>query len=112
MWKIADVQKDKRYRLALVELEGGERELRLLEENALTDLPEVMFVTECVPQELLRRRSVEHISKTVSLVDGGRFYFDAHGVWLTSDEASALQSGVPLREIPWLNGTIPRFPPK
>lgn len=112
MWKIADVQEGKRYRVALVELEGGERELRLQEETALTDSPEVMFITERVPHELLRRRNAEKISKAVSLVDGGRFYVGAHGVWLTSIEANAWKSGISLDEISWLNGICPQFPPR
>lgn len=71
-----------------------------------------MFFTECVAFDLLRHRNVERISETVSLVGGGRFYVDAHGIWLTSEEANALDSFVPLDEVPWLNGVCPRFPPK
>jgi hypothetical protein len=112
MWKIADLQEGKRYRVALVELEGGDRRFSLLEEHAPSDLPGVMFITECVPFELLRRRDFQSISEAVSLVGGGRFYVEAHGMWLTSEEVSALESFVPLSEIPWLNGVLPRFPPK
>lgn len=112
MWKIADLQEGKRYRVALVELEGGDRRLSLLEEHAPSDLPGVMFVTECVPFELLRRRDFKSISEAVPLVGGSRFYVEAHGIWLTSEEATALESFAPLREIPWPGGVSPRFPPK
>jgi hypothetical protein len=47
----------------------------------------------------------------LSLSDGTRFGFDAHGIWLTAAELEYLWFAHPGSQPPWVNGIEPKFPP-
>lgn len=55
-------------------------------------------------------------AESVTTTAGGRFTFEAHGIWLTWDEVRALHRSlrgeVRGDEVPWTTGVPPTFPPK
>lgn len=112
MWKVADVQDGKRYRLGLIQEKGGARRFFLREDAELIEPSDSALTTEIVANDLLRCRDLIRISESVSLTGGDRFYVDPHGVWLTEREFDALSRRISDDEVPWLNGVCPRFPPR
>lgn len=112
MWKVADVQDGKRYRLVLIQEMDGARRFFLSEDSQQIEPSDSALITEVVPNDLLRRRDLIGVSEFVSLTGGDHFYVDPHGVWLTEREFDALSRGTPDDEVPWLNGICPLFPPR
>lgn len=62
-----------------------------------------------MPTDLLLRRDFNGISKSVHVVGGKQYWVDAHGVWFTVEEVSALEEEL---EVPWVNGVPPHVAPK
>lgn len=112
MWKPSDVQNGKSYYLALVQSETGDRDFLLQEGNMDQIASGTVFSTEPVPNELLIKRNLKKISESILLVSGEHFYVDAHGIWITDSEMSAIMEDKDDDEVPWVNGMAPNFAPK
>lgn len=112
MWKASDVDASKKYRLALVQAPNGGRRFFLEEEGTSGSHKGTTFYTAHVPNELLIRGDIGDIARQVPLKDGQPFFVDAHNVWITQEEMSALSEDKEDEEIPWLNGMPPMFAPK
>ena len=113
IWKISDVLVDECYMLHLIQTKGGNRLFRLVANNSPDEhnpAQDVVLVTQIVPTELLKKRDLLAIANQVPLSDGGAFFVDAHGVWYTEQEMSALSSGQPISKIEWSTGVMPKFP--
>lgn len=78
----------------------------------LNPLEGAVFLTEVVPTNLLLSRDFAGISEVVPLKGGKRFFVEAHGVWFTEEEWTALDRDVDWHEVQWLNGLAPILPPK
>lgn len=113
IWARSEIYSDVKYKLHLYQNENRKRLFRLIIENSEEDLnpaPDVVLVTEVVPNELLKRGDLLGIADQVALSDGNEFFVDAHGVWYTESEIKALNSGQSLTSIPWVTGAMPWFP--
>lgn len=109
MWKRSEVDPSKKYQVALCASPSGSRShaLHPLEHGVPPE--NTVFLTEVVPTDLLLRRDFNGISKAVRIDGGKQYWVDAHGVWLTMEEVSALEEEL---EVPWVNGMPPCFAPK
>jgi hypothetical protein len=112
MWKSSDIDLEKRYRLLLVQSSAGVRSFVLHDETEPGASEGLFAATDQVSNELLRKRSLHAIAKTVALTNGEPFYVDAHGTWLTKDEMDAISEDKDDDEIPWLNSLPPRLAPR
>lgn len=110
MWKKSDVLPGKSYRVQLCHAEGR-RFFALLEDGSAPS-SECVFTTELVPTRLLENRDMIGIADEVRLCDGSPFVVDAHGVWLTEDEAAALRRGEDHDAVQWVTGVRPKRAPK
>ena len=114
MWKLRDIQDEQSYYLLLCEKKDGMRfvELqRMAQSRSVGDVD--CLETLPVPNELLRKRNLEAIANAVTLRNGKRFCFDAHGVWFTEDEMKAFcGSHWNPAKVRWVNKRVPRFAPK
>lgn len=112
MWKLSDVDSTKHYHLLLIQSNSGARSF-VLREYSESPANEGLFAfTASVPNESLLKRNLHAIAKAVALNNGEPFYVDAHGVWLTKDEMSAIVDDKDDDEIPWLNSLPPLLAPK
>jgi hypothetical protein len=113
MWKLSELNPDEGYFLRLWEDADGKRSFVLVS-VAQPDPPTgTALETEQIPFDLLRRYDLKRIASSVKLKDGSRFVFDAHGIWLTEEEAKAFgEAGGDPNKVKWINGRVPRFPPK
>lgn len=109
MWKRSEVDPTKRYQVALCASPTGSRSHALHPVGNGVPPENTVFLTEVVPTGLLLRRDFNGISKAVCVTGGKQYWVDAHGMWLTMEEMSALEEEL---EVPWVNGVPPRFAPK
>lgn len=109
MWRRNEVEEGQEYQVVLCQADSGRRSYALhLAQDDLQLPAEAVLVTQTVPMNLLLLRDVVSISETVMLTTGERFFTEAHGIWLTSSEAQALDaSNGDWRAVPWLNGLEP-----
>ena len=112
MWKSTEINDNASYRLLLIQEENGYRRFVLKISNEETFIAKNSFLTECIDNELLKKRNLRKISEKFRLIDGSRFYVDAHGIWLTESEMNAITDDKEDDEIPWLNGMPPNFASK
>ena len=110
MWQRREVNPNCAYSVALRQFPDGRRRFSLCEPDSPALSGEV-FRTQIVPTDLLLRRDFISISEQVPLVSGQSFTVDAHGTWLTGEEAIALDS-MSFNKVPWLNGLPPDFAPR
>ena len=115
IWRASDVMDGHQYKVELCHSVDGKRSLRLrplhASEGSAVPGDAVIFVSQVVPNDLLRRRDVISISEQVPLENGQPFYVDAHGMWLTEAESAQIDAGVDLAEIQWSTKSPPRFAP-
>lgn len=110
MWNFSDIRDNHRYFLALTQLSTGRRRVVLCDVDEAR--PDAALFTEVLSNELLLTRDLERISEQAPLLGGGRFFVDAHGVWLTEEEMCALEDDKDDYDVPWLNGIPPVFAPR
>jgi hypothetical protein len=114
MWKTNDIKDGESYSLLLCERKDGLRfvDLQPLSQPRFVDEVDALE-TLVVPNELLRKRNLEVIASAVTLRDGTRFCFDAHGVWFTEGEMKAFsEAHWNPAKVRWVNRRVPRFAPK
>lgn len=114
IWRASDVIEGEQYKVELCQSESGKRSLRLKPLQAdVTDSQDwvVVFVSQVVPNDLLRRGDIISISEQVPLENGRPFFMDAHGIWLSEGESEQIDAGVSLVEIKWDTQTPPKFAP-
>lgn len=112
MWEKTDVDPSGRYRLLLTQSPNGKRAFLLESLDATPEALNLYASTEQVPHALLLRQSLHEISKAVRLTNGKSFFLDAHGVWFTQEEMTAILEDKEDHEVPWLNGIGPILAPK
>lgn len=112
MWRRSDIDENQRYRLALIQHESRAREFVLQNESMELVSAKNILYTEIVPNELLIKGNLEAISKSVFLINGGRFYVDPHNIWITEIQMEAWLNDDEPEIMPWLNGLAPRFAEK
>lgn len=112
MWKLTEIDKNTSYRLLLVQEDNGHRRFFLKNSNEEIFVKKNTFLTEPIDNEFLKKRNLRKISENFRLIDGSRFYVDAHGAWLTECEMNAINEDKEDDEIPWLNGIPPNFASK
>ena len=109
MWKRKDVIDGYVYRVGLKADVDGSRKFHLLDADAALEAFD--FVTPIVDDhELLRSRRYEEIILRYGIDSGAEIVVDAHGLWLTVQEADQLEDDV--HEIEWYRGIAPAFAPK
>src|SRR5262245_30949471 len=92
MWKRLQVDRAKKYILQLCQASDGHRRFVLTEADQTGREADCVFETTVVADnELLWCVDLERIAQTTTLTTGERFYVDAHGVWLTSDEMRQIE---------------------
>ncbi len=109
MWNRSDINPDVSYRVGL-KAAPGTRSYHLVPEGSETDAFD--FITPLVDDHgLLKRRSYEEILSRYPVEGEIPLVVDAHGIWLTEEEArQLLTSGQ--SELQWYKGCAPSFPPK
>lgn len=115
MWKSSDVNETQQYRLHLCQTSDGMRSIKLVLLGSDTEAyppNDVFLITTVVPNDLLKSRNVIRIADTVVLTDGRRFYVDAHGIWLADSEWQEMNSSLSFKDVHWITGTMPNFPPR
>lgn len=112
MWKSTEINANTSYRLLLIQEENGSRIFLLKNSNEESLIAKNIFPTEIIENEFLKKRNLKKISENFRLIDGSRFYVDAHGIWLTDSEMNAIMEDKEDDEIPWLNGKPPNFASK
>ncbi|WP_390342932.1 hypothetical protein ACFJIS_21275 [Variovorax boronicumulans] len=112
MWKSSDIDVTKNYQLLLVQSSTGMRSFVLHDETEPRASEGLFAATDLVSNELLQKRNLHAIARTVALTGGEPFYVDAHGTWLTKDEMDAILEDKDDDEIPWLNSLPPRLAPR
>jgi hypothetical protein len=70
--------------------------------------PRTVFETEPVAGSKLIKWGYYDHCEHLKLTSGGRYGFEAHGIWLTNAELNSLDETEPV----WVNGLPPHFPPK
>lgn len=115
IWRASEVMDGYQYKIELCHSAEGKRSLRLrplyMDESSGTSGDTVVFVSQIVPNDLLRRRDVISISEQIPLEDGQPFFVDAHGMWLTEAESAQIDEGVDLSEVQWATKPPPKFAP-
>lgn len=113
-WYSYDVIDGWQYRLHLCQTHNGVRFFKLVQANSDADKirsGDVILATEIISNDLLRKKDIQSITKTVALEDGENFFVDAHNVWLTRAEVRQLHSGVKINSIQWATSIPPNFSP-
>lgn len=111
MWNSSDLVEGQDYFLSLCQKTSGTRYFSL-HSIGETLCDEAVFQTEIVPYELLDKRDFIEIAKTVTLINGDKFYVDAHGVWLSVRECEAIDDDLEEDQVPWVNGLPPNLAPR
>ena len=116
MWKLSEISPNTEYVIQLCHDASGVRTLRLRAPSVQQAHPDAIFETEVVPHEILKQRNFFRIAEEVRLVGGGKFEFDAHGIWFTPEELDALDAlddeESEGEEVPWCSKTPPALPPR
>ena len=110
MWLRTDVKEGVSYQVALCQDSDGRRRYELVIAGGVPP-DAAAFMTRVVPTDLLLRRDFLGIAEMVLLTSGEPFFVEAHGIWLTRAEVEVIQAKG-WRNVPWLNGLAPRFPPQ
>jgi hypothetical protein len=112
MWKLSELDDNDTYFLRLCERADGYRYLALVSASRKNQHSPQGLETEEVPHDVLRGRDLDEIARSVKLKNGGRFVFDAHGLWFTEEEAKAFaEARWDPNKVKWINGRVPRFAP-
>ena len=114
IWRVSDVIEGEQYKVELCQSANGRRLLRLKPVcDETTDAPDltVVYVSQVVPNDLLRRGDIISISEQVLLENGRPFFMDAHGIWLSESESEQIDAGVSLSQIRWVTKVPPKFAP-
>ena len=113
MWKRLQVDRAKKFVLQLCQSSDGGRRFVLTEADQTGREPDCVFETGVCDNELLWWGNLVRIAETTPLTAGDRFYVDAHGVWLTSDEMRQIEEDDLRRDhVQWCRGIPRRFAPK
>jgi hypothetical protein len=114
IWRYADVDEKKSYRLGLCQSSDGVRGYKLVEINdgeTFKPRDDIYLFTEPVQTDMLKLRNLKAISNKIRLSDGQAFFVDSHGVWITESEKEQMKSGKKHSDIDWITGVPPKFPP-
>lgn len=114
IWRVSDVMDGYQYGIELRHSKDGKRSLSLRplnNENANGAEDTVIFVSQIVPNDLLRRRDIISISEQVLLQNGQSFFVDAHGIWFSAAESAQIDAGIELAEIQWDTDSPPKLSP-
>lgn len=112
LWSASDVKETEVYRLHLCQAANGERFFRLITVGSAADRSPTMdtvFASRPVSNQLLRKRDVISIADSVPLESGEKFCVDAHGIWFTTSELAAMNSGMDFSEIQWVTARAPKL---
>lgn len=115
IWRATDVHDGCQYKIDLCYSLDGRRSLRLrsTQEGTVQDSDlTVVFTSQVVPNDLLRRRDIVSIAEQIPLENGAPFFLDAHGVWLSESESEQFDAGVEWNKMQWDTKSPPLFPPR
>ena len=112
MWKLSEISTESTYVLELChDNTSGQRFFRLRAAPEAAADTDVVFETQLVSHELLKSRNLSRIAAEVKLANGESFAVDAHGIWFTPEELSALEETDDMDSIKWCTATPPMLAP-
>jgi hypothetical protein len=115
-WNRFGLDREKTYVVELCQKPSGQRYTRYREVEAGSHDPHCVLETEPARGAQFIEWGFYKYAKHLKLADGRWFGFEAHGIWMTQDEAAyelrRARTGVPDDDSPpWVNGIPPLFPP-
>ena len=116
-WNRFGLKKDAIYVVELCQKPTGERYTKYREVTAGEHDPCCVLETESAPGSQFIEWGFYEYAKHLRLQDGRDFVFEAHGIWMTQEEAEYLTRRLrgtagAVEQPPWINGIPPRLPPK
>ncbi len=109
--RLEKLRDEAQFVLDLVQMGDGRRHIIVREANE-PQAEATVYSTVAASGSAVREAFRSGFDNLV-LTSGGRFFVDAHNVWLTPEEFDYLVADdEPPTSPPWVNGVPPAFPPK